>query len=109
MKLGVSGCLFQCAETNFKDIGLVGKPKGWTIMIGGCGGGRARVGDKLVEDLPTEQALEVVDRLVEYFKTHAKTHDRMARLVERDGLETIRQAVGLSLAICAVVPAAETI
>ena len=42
-------------------------------------------------------------------ETHAKTHDRMARLVEGDGLETIRQAVGISLAVCDVVPAAETI
>ena len=106
MKFGVSGCLFQCAETSFKDIGLVGKPKGWTIMIGGCGGGRPRLGDKLVEDLSTEQALAVVDRLVEYFKTHAKHHDRMARLLERQGLEAIRQAVGLGSPNPAGVPAA---
>lgn len=95
MKLGVSGCGFQCAETSFKDIGLVGKPKGWTILIGGCGGGKARIGEVLVSDLPAEEALKVVDRLVEYFKTHAKPHDRMARLVERVGLDAIRQALNL--------------
>ncbi len=108
MKFGVSGCLFQCAETSFKDIGLVGKPKGWTIMIGGCGGGRPRLGDKLAEDLSTEQALDVVDRLVEYFKTHAKHHDRMARLVERQGLEAIRQALGIAPAGSAAMPVAKT-
>src|SRR4030042_5512800 len=28
-KIGVSGCPNQCAETCIKDIGLVGKPRGW--------------------------------------------------------------------------------
>ena len=32
MKIGVSGCPNQCAETSFKDIGLVGIPKGWRVM-----------------------------------------------------------------------------
>lgn len=98
LKLGVSGCPFQCAETSVKDIGLIGKPKGWTLMIGGCAGGRPRLGDLLAENLTTEQALNVVDQLVEYFKANAKPNDRMARLVERHGLDAIRQAVGLQLA-----------
>ena len=31
MKMGVSGCPNQCGETSFKDIGLVGTPKGWRV------------------------------------------------------------------------------
>ena len=42
-------------------------------------------------------------------ETHVKTHDRMARLIERDGLDTIRQAVGIGPAGCAVVATVETI
>ena len=39
-KLGVSGCPNQCAETCIKDIGLVGTPKGWKVLVGGNGGGK---------------------------------------------------------------------
>ena len=96
MKLAVSGCAFQCAETNFKDIGLVGKPAGWTVLVGGNGGGKARIGQTLAEGLSTEQALEVVDRLVEFFKSAAQNNDRMGRVIDRVGMEEVRRIVGLA-------------
>ena len=42
MKIGVSGCPNQCGETSFKDIGLVGTPKGWRVYVGGNGGTNPR-------------------------------------------------------------------
>lgn len=96
MKLAVSGCTFQCAETNFRDIGLVGRPKGWMIYIGGNGGGKPRIAQLLAENLSDADALEIVDRLVEMFKRNAQKHDRMGRLIERHGLEAIRAAVGVT-------------
>lgn len=95
MKFAVSGCTFQCGETNFRDIGLVGRPKGWTIYIGGNGGGKARIGQVLIENVSEGTALEIVDRLVEMFKRNAQKHDRMGRLIERHGMEAIRAAVGI--------------
>ena len=96
MKFSVSGCTFQCAETNFRDIGLVGRPKGWMVYIGGNGGGKPRIGQLLCENLSDDAAIEVVDRLVEMFKKNAHKHDRMGRLIERHGLEAIRVAVGVA-------------
>lgn len=95
MKFGVSGCGFQCAETNFKDIGLVGKPAGWAIFIGGNGGGRPHIGQILADNIPTEVTLEIVARLVELFRRNAHNHDRMSRLIERHSLDAIRNAIGL--------------
>ncbi len=95
MKLAASGCVFQCAESNFRDIGLVGKPNGWTILIGGNGGGKPRIGTPLIDNVKTEQAAEIVDRLVELFKTSAQKNDRMARLIERHSLDAVRAAIGL--------------
>lgn len=95
MKFAVSGCTFQCAETNFRDIGLVGRPKGWMIYIGGNGGGKPRIGQLLCENLSDDAAIEVVDRLVEMFRKNAQKHDRMGRLVERYGLEAIQAVVGI--------------
>lgn len=95
MKLAASGCVFQCAESNFRDIGLVGKPNGWAIHIGGNGGAKPRIGVLLADNVKTEQALEIVDRLVELFKLAAQKNERMGRLLERHGLDAIRTAIGL--------------
>lgn len=96
MKLGVSGCVFQCSETNFKDIGLVGKPKGWTVLVGGNGGSRPRIGETLVENLPTEEALDLVDRLVRLFQSSSNPSERMGRFIDRlGGLSALREQLGL--------------
>ncbi|MGE5610579.1 MAG: NAD(P)/FAD-dependent oxidoreductase [Bacillota bacterium] len=97
MKIGVSGCMNQCAETNFKDIGLVGKPTGWMVVAGGSGGGaRARIADVIAERLSTEEALTLVDRLMECFIKNAKPHERMGRLIDRIGLAAVKEAVGVA-------------
>ena len=57
LKIGVSGCPNQCAETCIKDIGFVGMPKGWKLFVGGNGGGKPRLSREIARDLSTEQAL----------------------------------------------------
>jgi NAD(P)H-nitrite reductase large subunit len=99
MKIGVSGCPNQCAETCIKDIGLVGIPKGWRLLIGGNGGPNPRLADLLAKDLGTDEALALVDRLVDYYRTNAKPRERMGRMVERIGLGNIQQAVGIQVAV----------
>lgn len=94
MKLAVSGCLNQCAESNFRDIGLVGLPGGWKVLIGGSGGAKAEIGQPIAEGLSDEQAIAAVDRLIDYFAANARANDRMGRLIARVGLEQAKQAIG---------------
>ncbi len=96
-KMGVSGCANQCAETGFKDIGLVGSPKGWKVVVGGCGGGRPRIAELLVNGLSDDDALAVVDKLVEYFKANAKPRERFGRLIDRVGLDAVKEALGVAV------------
>ena len=98
MKIGVSGCPNQCAETCIKDIGLVGTPKGWRVLIGGNGGPNPRLADLLAKDIGTEDAVSLIDRLVDYYRTNAKPRERMGRMVERIGLGNIQQALGIPMA-----------
>lgn len=95
-KLGVSGCANQCAETGFKDIGLVGSPKGWRVLAGGCGGARPRLADVLAMDLDDAQAEKMVDDLVAFFRENAEPKERMGRLIDRLGLDAVKQAVGVA-------------
>ncbi|MEK7812268.1 MAG: NAD(P)/FAD-dependent oxidoreductase, partial [Candidatus Desantisbacteria bacterium] len=93
LKIGVSGCINQCAETCIKDVGLVGNPKGWTVMAGGSGGSRPRLSDTIAEKLSTDDALMLVDRIVTYFRDNAKHDERVGRMMDRIGMDTFRQAV----------------
>ena len=96
LKMGVSGCPNQCAETGFKDIGLFGTAKGWKLLVGGCGGVRPRIADLLAQGLDDEQALALIDKVIEYFKANAKPRERLARLVDRAGLDALKEAVGVA-------------
>lgn len=92
-KLGVSGCPNQCAETCIKDIGLVGMPKSWKLLVGGNGGAKPRLSLLLAKDLSTEQALELVDKIIEYYKANAKPHQRLGAMIEKRGFEEFKIAV----------------
>lgn len=95
LKIGVSGCPHQCAETGFKDLGLVGTPKGWRLYVGGCGGAVPRISQRIIDELSDEEALDMSDKVIEYFKANAKKHERLGRLIDRLGLEPLKQALGL--------------
>ncbi|MBM9615381.1 NAD(P)/FAD-dependent oxidoreductase [Desulfobulbus rhabdoformis] len=89
MKMGVSGCKIQCAENCIKDLSLYGTPKGWSVMIGGSGSAWPRLADLLVEDLPWEETLVMIARIIDYYKEHSK-RERMGRMVERLGFEKVQ-------------------
>jgi len=93
LKFGVSGCPNQCAETCIKDIGLVGMKNGWRVLVGGNGGAKARLSRELVRDLSEEQALELIDRIIEYYKANAKPRQRLGALIEKIGFDEFESAV----------------
>ncbi len=93
LKLGVSGCPNQCAETCIKDIGLVGMKNGWRVLVGGNGGAKPRLSRELVRDLSKEQALELIDRIIEYYKANAKPRQRLGALIEKMGFDEFKSTV----------------
>ena len=96
-KIGISGCPLSCGEGAVRDIGLFGKKAtGWTITIGGNSGLNARLGDTLAKDLDEDAAVDLVVRLIQYYKENAKSKERMYRFVPRVGLDTIKAALGVA-------------
>lgn len=93
LKIGVSGCPFSCAESSVRDIGLVGRKNGWTVIFGGSSSRRPRIGDVLAEDLPKEEAIGLIKRCLEYYAVHGRKQERTARFIERIGIETFRENV----------------
>jgi len=93
MKMGVSGCPQQCAETCIKDIALVGKLKGWMLMVGGAGGIKPRLGQTLCDNLTDDEALKLVEKIVDFFAENAKPRERLGRTIDRVGFDTFAQAI----------------
>lgn len=92
-KIGVSGCMNQCAETCIKDLGLIGKKKGWTVMVGGSGGAKPHLAQELTEGLTTDEALTAVDEIIDFYRQNANKRERLWKTIERVGIDALRAAV----------------
>ncbi|GMR04488.1 MAG: NADPH-nitrite reductase [Thermodesulfobacteriota bacterium] len=93
VKLGVSGCPRNCAETSIKDIGITGISGGWEIHVGGSGGIELAAGELLVTVKTGEEALEIVSAFIQFYREDADYGERTFKWVRRKGLKGIKEAV----------------
>jgi NAD(P)H-nitrite reductase large subunit len=93
VKVGVSGCPLCCGESFVRDIGLFGKKSGWNLVVGGSSARRARVGDLICEKIADEDVIPLVKKTLEYYRDNAKPRERMARFVDRIGIEEVKEAL----------------
>lgn len=92
-KMGVSGCVNQCAENCIKDISLMGKKTGWTLMVGGNGASRPRLAEVLAEGLDGDTSLALIAKVVAYYKENGKKGERIGKMLDRLGLDAMKTAV----------------
>ena len=93
VKIGISGCPFCCGESFVRDVGVFGKKKGWNLVVGGSSARRPRVGDLVREELTEEEVIPLVKRMLEYYRDNAKKRERVARFVDRVGIENVKDAL----------------
>ena len=95
VKFGVSGCPICCAESNVRDIGIVGKKSGWTLVLGGNSGSNARIGDTVARQLSKEKLFELIDRFIEYYKKNANQKERTSKFIKRVGIDAVKANMGI--------------
>jgi NAD(P)H-nitrite reductase large subunit len=93
LKIGISGCPNQCAETCIKDIGIVGMPSGWKVLVGGNGGARPRLAQELIKGLRSEDVIALVDKIIKYYKANAKPHQRLGAMIEKMDIDKFKSEV----------------
>ncbi len=76
-----------------RDIGLMGKKKGWTVSFGGNSGRHARIGNILAENISDSEVLELIDKCLNYYVANARKRERTSRFIERTGIEQLKTAV----------------
>ena len=92
-KFSVSGCTHNCSEASVRDIGFVGKPGGWTMLVGGTAASRPRLATELVSGLSDDEALLMTGRVVAYFQENGRKGERIGRFIDRIGFESFAGAV----------------
>ncbi|AEB08784.1 NAD(P)/FAD-dependent oxidoreductase [Desulfobacca acetoxidans] len=95
-KMGVSGCPNSCAESTIKDVGLVGFKNGWRVYAGGFVSGiKPRLADVIADALDDQQALQLVDQVIEWYAQAGKKK-RLGKIIDEVGLDRFKQDLGLS-------------
>jgi nitrite reductase (NADH) large subunit len=94
MKLAVTGCPRNCAESLCKDLGVVAVDGGrWEIYVGGAAGAHIRKGDLLATVDSAAEVMTLTGRFLQYYREDANWLERTYAWVPRVGIEKIRAVV----------------
>jgi len=94
LKIAVSGCPLDCAESHVRDIGVVGGKRGWAVELGGSAGASPRLADTVAERRSAGEAEALVGRIIEGYQGLGKKK-RIGSLIDRLGLDQFKQQVGI--------------
>lgn len=92
VKIAISGCTNSCGESNVRDIGLIGTPKGWKLLVGGTCGLQARPGKLLAENLSENQVMLFIEKILDYY-IEKDLPNRMGVFIDKIGFEKFRRDV----------------
>lgn len=93
VKIGVSGCPFCCGESFVRDIGILGKKNGWTLIFGGNSARRPRIGDVIAEDISKEEVISLTKRCLKQYASNGKKKERTARFIERISIDEFKKSI----------------
>jgi NAD(P)H-nitrite reductase large subunit len=86
VKISLSGCTSSCAESNVRDIGLIGTPKGWKMLVGGTCGLQTKKGKLFARNLSDDQVIDYIGKILDYYKEKG-IERRMGAFIDKIGFE----------------------
>jgi len=93
VKLGVSGCLRNCAEATCKDIGVICVDSGYEIHAGGAAGLHIK-GTEIVTKVATQdEAVWAICAIMQMYRENGWYLERIHKWMDRVGLDTIKAAI----------------
>ncbi len=93
VKLAVSGCPRNCAESGIKDVGIIGVESGWELYIGGNGGIKTEVAQFFVKVKTSQEVLEYSGAFLQLYREEAWYLERTVHYISRVGMQYIRTRV----------------
>jgi nitrite reductase (NADH) large subunit len=93
VKLAVSGCPRNCAESGIKDIGIIAVDSGWELYVGGNGGIKTEVAQFFVKVQTHDEVLEYTGAFLQLYREEAFYLERTCHYLARVGLEHAKARV----------------
>jgi nitrite reductase (NADH) large subunit len=93
VKMAVSGCPRNCAESGIKDVGVIGVESGWEIYVGGNGGIKTEVAQFLVKVKSHDEVLEYCGAFIQLYREEARYLDRTVHYLARVGLDYVKKRI----------------
>ncbi|MCD0504760.1 nitrite reductase large subunit NirB [Bordetella petrii] len=93
VKLAVSGCPRNCAESGIKDVGIIAVESGWELYVGGNGGIKTEVAQFFAKVKTAEEVLEYSGAFLQLYREEAYYLERTVHYLSRVGLEHAKARV----------------
>ncbi len=93
VKLAVSGCPRNCAESGIKDVGVIGVDSGYEIYVGGNGGIKTEVAQFLCKVGSDTEVLEYAGAFLQLYREEGFYLERTCHYIERVGLDHVKRQV----------------
>jgi nitrite reductase (NADH) large subunit len=93
VKLAVSGCPRNCAESGIKDVGVIAVESGWEIYVGGNGGIKTEVAQFFVKVRSADEVLEHAGAFLQLYREEAYYLERTCHYLARVGLDHAKARV----------------
>ena len=93
VKLAVSGCPRNCAESGIKDVGIIGVDSGFELYIGGNGGIKTEVAQFLCKVATNEEVKEYTGAFLQLYREEGWYLERTSHYLERVGMAHIKRHI----------------
>lgn len=93
VKLAVSGCPRNCAESGIKDVGVIGVDSGWEIYVGGNGGIKTEVAHFFVKLKTADEVLEYSGAFLQLYREEGWYLERTVHWIGRVGLDYVKKKI----------------
>ncbi|MBC7734245.1 MAG: NAD(P)/FAD-dependent oxidoreductase [Bacteriovorax sp.] len=93
VKLAVSGCPRNCAESGIKDVGVIGVDSGWEIYVGGNGGIKTEVAQFLVKVKTSDEVMEYTGAFLQLYREQGWYLERTVHYIGRVGLDFVKKQI----------------
>lgn len=93
VKMAVSGCPRNCAESTIKDVGIIGVDSGWEIYVAGNGGIKAEVSRFFAKARTQEEVMEYSGAFLQLYREEAWYLERTVHWIGRVGLDYAKNRV----------------
>ena len=93
VKLAVSGCPRNCAESGIKDVGVIAVDSGWELYVGGNGGIKTEVAQFFAKVSTSEEVKAYSGAFLQLYREEAFYLERTVHYLHRVGLDFVKARV----------------